>query len=352
MNFDEERIRLVARAATDALWDWDLRTDEVWWSEGFENLFGFSDNQSDRHLNGWAARIHPDDRERVLSGLRAAARNQRGWADSYRFRCKDGTYVQVLDRGYVLREPDGTPVRMIGGMSDITRHQATTEMLDEVNRQLRALSAQVLRAQEEERARIARELHDELGQILTLVKMRMMSALQADPQEARTQMQTAVREIEAGIEAVRRLSLDLHPPQLMQFGLASAINGLLQREIPEDGPTFALESNLGDLKLERMKAITAFRVVQEAITNALRHAEADHIDIHLDCKDGVLEICVRDDGKGFDMSSAKRKALEGQATGLIGLRERLQLVGGKLSVSSAPGAGCEVRAQLPLRGEL
>lgn len=347
MVSDDERFRLVARAAIDALWDWDLRTDRLWWGEGFENLFGFSGEDADIDFAGWASRVHPDDRERVVSGLRAAAERSPGWADSYRFRCKDGTYVYVLDRGYVLRDRDGVPERMIGGMTDITQRQAAAEMLDEANRQLRALSMQVIRAQEDERARIARELHDELGQILTVAKMRLGMAAAQDGQPAQQLLHDAVRDIDNGIAAVRRMSLDLHPPQL-QFGLEAAVNALLHRDIPEDGPCFELDSTLGELKLDRTSAITAFRVVQESLSNALRHAAAQQINVRLYKDDAWLHVVVRDDGAGFDTAMAKRKALEGEATGLLGLRERCHGIGGELVVSSAPGGGCEIHAQLPL----
>src|SRR5690606_26994506 len=244
---------------------------------------------------------------------------------------------------------DGTPVRMIGGMTDITQRQAAAEMLDEANRQLRALSMQVIRAQEDERARIARELHDELGQILTVAKMRVSMAAAQDGQAAQELLRDAVRDIDNGIDAVRRMSLELHPPQL-QVGLDAAVNALLHRDVPEDGPCFELDSTVGaSLKLDRTTAITAFRVVQESLSNALRYAAAEQIDVRLYKDEPWLHVIVRDDGAGFDVALAKRKALEGEATGLLGLRERCRSIGGELLVSSAPGEGCEIRAQLPLR---
>lgn len=348
MISDDERFRLVARAAVDAMWDWDLRTDRLWWSEGFENLFGFSAENAEHDFSGWAARVHPEDRDRVVNGIRAAAERSPGWADSYRFRGKNGGYVYVLDRGYVLREPDGTPVRMIGGMTDITQRQAVAEMLDEVNQQLRALSAQVIRAQEDERARIARELHDELGQILTVAKMRLGMAKGVEPERAQEMVQAAIRDIDNGIAAVRRMSLDLHPPQL-QLGLESAVTALLHWDIPEDGPEFELHSDIGDLKLDPASAITAFRVVQESLSNALRHAGAQRIEVRLHSDERWLHVEVSDDGVGFDPALARRKSLEGRATGLLGLRERCLNLGGNLRVSSAPGVGCEILAELPLR---
>ncbi|HLU77790.1 MAG TPA: sensor histidine kinase, partial [Burkholderiales bacterium] len=194
----------------------------------------------------------------------------------------------------------------------------------------------------------ARELHDELGQILTVAKMRLGMAAAKDGQPAQELLHEAVRDIDNGIDAVRRMSLDLHPPQL-QFGLEAAVSALLHRDIPEDGPCFELYSTLGELKLDRTSAITAFRVVQESLSNALRHAAAQQIDVRLSREDTWLHVVVRDDGAGFDAATAKRKALEGEATGLLGLRERCYSIGGELVVSSAPGAGCEIHAQLPLR---
>ena len=162
----------------------------------------------------------------------------------------------------------------------------------------------------------------------------------------------AIGDIDNGIAAVRRMSLDLHPPQL-QLGLESAVNALLHRDIPEEGPEFALDSAIGELKLDPTSAITAFRVVQESLSNVLRHAGARHIDVRLDTDEQWLHVVVRDDGAGFDIAAAKHKALEGNATGLLGLRERCLSLGGKLAVASTPGAGCEIHAQLPLRhGEI
>lgn len=130
----EERFRLLARATNDAIWDWNLRTDELWWNEGFETLFGFRRDEVESSIKSWTNRIHADDVERIKSEIRQAIDGTADtWTGEYRFLRKDGTYADVLDRGYVIRDGAGKGYRMVGGMTDLTEH--------------RKLEAQFLRAQ-------------------------------------------------------------------------------------------------------------------------------------------------------------------------------------------------------------
>ena len=129
LRTSEERFRLLARATTDAIWDWDLVTDAIWWSEGFVTLFGYP-READPTIGSWTECIHPDDRTRVVDGIRhAIAGGDDGWSDKYRFRCHDGSYAHVLDRGHVIRDPRGAAVRMIGGMTDLTERQLADQAL-------------------------------------------------------------------------------------------------------------------------------------------------------------------------------------------------------------------------------
>ncbi|MEN3363238.1 MAG: hypothetical protein V7606_512, partial [Burkholderiales bacterium] len=125
----DERFRNVARATADAIWDWDLKSDSIWWNEGIQTLFGFSAGEIEPGSISWTARIHPDERESVLSGIHAVIANGENWSAEYRFACKDGSYAHVLDRGFVIRDSDNVAVRMVGGMTDLTeRHRATEQI--------------------------------------------------------------------------------------------------------------------------------------------------------------------------------------------------------------------------------
>lgn len=128
----EERFRLLAKATYDAVWDWNLVEDTIWWNEGFEQLFGWKRDQLDRSSKSWTENIHPDERERIVTGIHTVIDGDGvDWSDQYRFRRSDGTYVPVADRGEVLRDSSGRPIRMIGGMSDLTERKRAEEKLRE-----------------------------------------------------------------------------------------------------------------------------------------------------------------------------------------------------------------------------
>ncbi|HEY9618819.1 MAG TPA: ATP-binding protein [Crinalium sp.] len=130
----EERFQLIARATNDAVWDWDLTTNTVWWNEGIETLFGYSESEVGQDITWWHNNIHPADQPRIINGIHAAiAQGQQSWADEYRYRRADGSYACVSDRSYVIHAPDGTPTRMLGGMTDITERKQAQEELQRQN---------------------------------------------------------------------------------------------------------------------------------------------------------------------------------------------------------------------------
>ncbi|GAA4017361.1 bifunctional diguanylate cyclase/phosphodiesterase [Actimicrobium antarcticum] len=141
-RLSEERFRNVARATTDLVWDWEFSTGTIWWNEGMHTLFGYCAADLEPGIESWTSRIHPDDLDRVFKGIRAVIDSSAtDWTDEYRFRRKDGCYAFVTDRGFVIRDDDGNPVRMVGGISDITARQESQRLLDQLNRALRMLSA-------------------------------------------------------------------------------------------------------------------------------------------------------------------------------------------------------------------
>jgi diguanylate cyclase (GGDEF)-like protein/PAS domain S-box-containing protein len=130
LQLSKERFELVARATSDAVWDWDLATDEIWWNEGFEKLFGYKRDEIYSDANPWSGRIHPEDAERVVADIhRHIDDGKSNWQDEYRFRRADGTYAFVIDRGYIVRGADGKPERMLGSMMDVTERKSLEQQL-------------------------------------------------------------------------------------------------------------------------------------------------------------------------------------------------------------------------------
>ncbi|MQA31827.1 MAG: PAS domain S-box protein, partial [Luteitalea sp.] len=140
LRVNEERSRLLAKATNDAVWDWDLDTNALWWNEGFSTLFGYGPEEVDPTVKSWTDHIHPDDRARVTDSIhRAIEHGAEGWTGEYRFRRQDGSYAYVLDRGHVIRDGAGKPIRMIGGMTDQTERHRAEETLRRQQTELRVL---------------------------------------------------------------------------------------------------------------------------------------------------------------------------------------------------------------------
>jgi PAS domain S-box-containing protein len=212
----------------------------------------------------------------------------------------------------------------------------------------RTLSRRLLTAQEEERRRLAVELHDELGQVLTAVKINLESLAQAKGAAGTFATMTAtIQSVDDALVRVRDLALDLRPSVLDDLGLAAAIRWYVDRF----ARTGRIEVHLSiDVlpALEPELETACFRVAQEALTNVDRHSHARQVWIDLHVLDGALELSIRDDGVGFDVTAARARAISGASVGLLGMQERVSLVDGEYDVVQVPAGGTEVRARFPL----
>ena len=203
----------------------------------------------------------------------------------------------------------------------------------------------VVEAQELERRRLARELHDETGQALTSILLGLKPLERSAESEETLAAVDAVRELVVStLQDVRRLAVELRPTALDDFGLAPAVQRLADTFREQSGLHVDLESQLGEERLPSEVETALYRVVQEALTNIVKHADAGRVSILLSRKDGSVVAVVEDDGSGFDPGASREDAL-----GLAGMRERAALVGGRLQIESAVGAGTTLVAEVPLR---
>jgi signal transduction histidine kinase len=200
-----------------------------------------------------------------------------------------------------------------------------------------------LEAQELERARLARELHDETGQALTSILLGLKPLEQAADTPAARDAVASVRELVVStLQDVRRLAVELRPSALDDFGLVPAVERLTDTFREQSGLQVELEAQLGEERLPSLAETTLFRVIQEALTNIVKHADAQRVSILLQRKTGAVVAVVEDDGTGFDPAATPADAL-----GLAGMRERVALAGGRLQVESASGAGTTLVAEVP-----
>lgn len=217
--------------------------------------------------------------------------------------------------------------------------------------QLRHVTHQILHAQEEERRKISRELHDEVAQILAGINVRLAALSKSasiEPRDLRKRVAQTQRFVEEAIEVVHRFARELRPSMLDDLGLVPALRSYI-RDLPASkGLRIRLEEGAGIETLDNPRSTVLYRVAQEALTNVIRHAHAREVTVRLRKIGGAVRIEVRDDGKSFRVDRIKRSK-SGRRLGLLGMRERVEMVGGKLTIESTPGEGTTVRADVPLR---
>ena len=263
----------------------------------------------------------------------------------HRLRHRDGRLLDVEVSVNFLPLPDG---QIFSFARDITERKRAEEALHEAHDRLQHLSRKLIETRETERRSLARDLHDSLGQTLTAAKIRLQS-LVCFP-DAKSQ----VKGIEEGVDAldqvigqVRQIALALRPPLLDDLGLSAALRWLANQQTAGGLPLeLAVPGNLPRFNSET--EITTFRIAQEALTNATRHAQASHARLTVCLHQDTLELTVWDDGIGFDVAAARQRAAQGGSLGVLGMEERAQLVQGRLEIKSQPGHGTELRAWLPL----
>ena len=223
--------------------------------------------------------------------------------------------------------------------------------LDELERdraELRSVASQVIRAQEEERKRIARELHDDTAQVLFAQLLRLTALQTSSNQEVRGTAAALEDMTAEALEGVRRLALELRPPALDDLGLHAALADLAQRFGDQLGIPVDYQARGPRARLPAEVELVLYRVAQEALTNVAKHARAKHVAVDLDRAAHDVSLSVRDDGRGFDPARETARDGRGLGLGLFGMAERVALVGGTFAVWSQPGAGTEIFAFLPL----
>jgi PAS domain S-box-containing protein len=225
--------------------------------------------------------------------------------------------------------------------------RATNTELLEAKLRLRDLSSQLITAQEQERRHIARELHDETGQSLTVIRMHLMDMRRGAP-GAIERLSDCVEVVDGAIAQIRGMALNLRPTMLDDLGLGDALQWALDQQSKAAGWTTAFEADGDFLALPADLQTACFRIGQEALTNAARHAQASEVSVEVRIIGQVLELTVSDDGVGFDLARYSSPEERKRHFGLISMSERASLAGGDLDIQTAPGAGTRVRASFPL----
>jgi two-component system sensor histidine kinase UhpB len=292
----------------------------------------------------WARQLHADDRDRVIAEARRCRQTGDKLVCEYRIHARDGRVVWLHDEAVVLRDEHGRPATVQGLLLDVTEREAERS----VRLRLLALSKDLVAVQESERRRIGLELHDDIGQVLTGLRLQLAALRRLPPRKVAGALADAEQLVDEATGRVRALSQSLRPAVLDDLGLLPALVSHVDRWSRQTGIRVDLEHRgIERRRFDPDAETAAYRIVQEALTNVARHAGVGTARVRATADDGALYVEIEDPGVGFDVSSVSPN---GAMHGLGGMRERMALLGGSLSVESLPGRGCRLTAEIPLRG--
>ena len=255
--------------------------------------------------------------------------------------------LQSGDPPVELKNPDPYTTRMAKTLRSLFLQ------LEERNRELQALSERAINAQEEERRVIAQSLHDDTGQALSMLSIhldRIDERIQPDQKDLKKQVADARTLAADSLTELRRILSGLRPAILDDLGLVPAIRWYARSNLEKAGIHVVVKAPSNPLELSSALTTTLFRIVQEAINNIVRHADARSATIVLQLSEGIVQLRVEDDGRGFDPGDASRDAVELHKLGLLGIRERAELLGGSVQIESTPEKGTRLQVSIPLGG--
>jgi PAS domain S-box-containing protein len=347
----EARWRIALDGSDHGVWEWDIASGRFYRSPRYLEMLGYAADEIDATGPQPDRLVHPDDRERahaLTAQILAGALNQ--ISEELDLVGRDGARVAVLLRGIVVaRDAGGKPTRVVGTATDVTERNRARAALADAHAELRLLAAEMHGVREAERTRIARELHDELGQALTALKMDLEGLeRRIPPGEGSLFERTAAMRalLDSTLATTRRLSADLRPLVLDDLGLGAGAEWLAQSFSRRANVACSLHVEPTLANLGEPHATVLFRVMQESLTNVARHARASRVEVTLERKREHAVLTVRDDGVGMDAQAQSKP----RTFGLRGIRERVLLVGGEVAIESRPGEGTTVRARIPLPG--
>lgn len=350
------RLAAIVESSSDAILSVTPDGFVTTWNTGAERIFGYTAVEM---IGRSIITIIPAhvQRDRVWALATVRAAQDIHTYDAVRLT-KDGRCIDVSVTLSPLKDAVGQYMGVSKVIRDISERKRTETLLQQAhasmemrvqertlelstaNHSLRELSGRLMHVQEEERSRLARDLHDEVGQLLTALKIDLQDIQHGEGGEPRgSSLTDSLELVDRLLTQVRTLALDLRPSLLDDLGLVSALRWYANRQATRNGWTLSLSVERMAGRVPVPIEVTCFRVTQEALTNIAKYARAKVIDLTLRRQDEDVTLIIQDDGVGFDVPSARRRAQGGKSIGLLGMEERVRLAGGSLVISSAPGEG-------------
>ena len=334
-----DRFRMAVEAGRSVGWDADYRKGRNRWFGDLQTMFGIQGDNHNGHLRDFHSHIHPEDLGAFETAI-AEARDKRGpYAGEFRIVRKDGDLRWISAKGKFYFTPNGEPERMLGMATDITERKLAEEALN-------SLSGRLIQAQEEERSRIAREIHDDYQQRLALLSIdleHLTNYLEPDSEGSDRLHQLWDRVGELGSD-LHSLSHRLHSSTLENLGLVAALRSLCA----EFSEHHSIDVNFVKENVPRNSpgevALCLFRITQEALQNVKKHSRADSAEVRVEGLEQKIHLSISDRGTGFDQGAASRQS----GIGIRSMEERVRLVGGQFAVHSRPMEGTKIDVWVPI----
>jgi PAS domain S-box-containing protein len=332
----EARFRTMANTTPVMIWMSDIDKLCVFFNKVW---LDFTGRKLEQELgDGWTAGIHPEDLDRCLKTYLGSFDARREFSMDYRLRRSDGEYRWVVDNGVPRYAADATFLGYIGSAIDITDRRAAEAAAHD-------LSGRLIRAQEEEQSRLARELHDDLSQSLAMlsIELEMFGQHPPEVEQISERVQQFSKRVKRLSSEVHRLSHELHPAKLEQLGLVAAVRGFCK----EFGAAHQLAIEFADGSFPRAlpadTALCFYRIVQESLHNVVRHSRGTTAKVNLTMDWDELCLAIIDNGVGFDRATTRPNG----SLGLVTMGERARFVRGRLSIESQPGQGTRIELRVP-----
>ncbi|MFQ5444267.1 MAG: PAS domain-containing protein [Nitrospinales bacterium] len=346
MRKSQEDLSKAQEIARLGNWVFDVSRNEMRWSDELYRILGLQPKEIEPSQKALLEFVHPEDQDRVAKALWEGPGSKHPLKLDYRIVQPDGSIRFVVENREFVGLEQENPVKIVGTVQDISFQKKIELDLRQSGKKLRDLNHQLQYIREEEKTKIAREVHDELGQVLTVLKMEFL-ALQAEVEEKQPdmthQLESMANSLDQTVKSVQRICTELRPQILHTLGLVDAISWQAMEYQKRTGISCNLVLEVDRLDVDGEQSTALFRIFQEALTNVARHSRAQEIEVALTCRRGQFSMAIRDNGIGFDLAKVQSKG----SLGLVGIEERAFLLGGKVKISTAPGKGTALILTMP-----
>jgi signal transduction histidine kinase/HAMP domain-containing protein len=340
-----DRLQLAIDAANAAAWEWDMRTSESFWSDEMWVLYDLQPHSQPPSYETWLQTVHPGDREKAEADTKMAFAQGIGFDIEWRVQLQEGGIRWLMSRGKPQFDDQGQLKGYLGISMDITARKAAEE-------NIRYLTHELMRVQEQERHRVSLELHDTVAQELASLKIHLENlrdnsgAMLAE--EIGSQLTNLFGMVQQSLNSIRTLSHNLRPPDLQHLGLVRAIQRYCEEVAGHTGLHIDFTAaGIEAIHLDYEAAINLYRIVQEALTNVGRHARAENVSIRLVASYPKIILRLEDDGQGFEVSEKEPSSHPDRRLGLLGMKERVAFLGGEMHLESLLRKGTKIKIEVP-----